>query len=154
MIYDRTEYDVTQAKKIILEKVQKFSELSAKDIATLERGTLTINTLNRIENKQKELKTKLNNIGFQNIDITNKTWTYSDIFYETDFIRLLDNMTELINAFYVMEDTPNVPEVRFHYETINALEKILYDIEYLINISKKNYRKCGTFKSGEVFLID
>lgn len=154
MIYDRTEYDITQAKKIIREKVQKFSELSAKDIATLERGTLTINTLNRIENKQKELKTKLNNIGFQNINIANKIWTYNNIFYETDFIRLLDNMDELINAFYVMEETPNVPEVEFHYETINALEKILYDIEYLINISKKNYRKCGTFKSGEGFLID
>ena len=38
MIYDRTEYDVSQAKKIRDEKVKTFQELTEEEIRILERG--------------------------------------------------------------------------------------------------------------------
>ena len=56
MIFDRTQNDVDTAILIRSEKVQNFETLTESEIATLEKGTLTINTLNRIENKQSELK--------------------------------------------------------------------------------------------------
>ena len=66
MIFNRTEADVTEAKRIILEKVQKFLTLSNTEIETLEKGCLTINTLNRIENEQRRLNEVLNDMGYWN----------------------------------------------------------------------------------------
>ena len=65
MIFDRTQNDVDTAILLRNTKVKKFETLTESEIATLEKGTLTINTLNRIEAKQEELK--------------NRTYTYRGI---------------------------------------------------------------------------
>ena len=52
MIFDRTQNDVDTAIRLRREKVQTFQELTESEIVILEKGTLTINTLNRIESKQ------------------------------------------------------------------------------------------------------
>lgn len=149
MIFDRTQSDVDTAYVIRETKVKTFTTLTDSDTATLERGFLTYNTLNRIEEKQTELKNLLNSIGYYNIDISNKTWQLGDIFNENDFQRILDNENNLRNAFFVYSDTPLTPEISFHYQDINSIEKILYDIDVMINDVKSNYRECGTFESGE-----
>lgn len=149
MITNRTQYDVDTAISIIKNKVQKFQELTENDIATLERGTMTYNTLNRIENKQDELKNLFNDMGYWNTPITKKVWGENDIFNVDDFQRILDNTNILRNAFFVYNDTPNTPPVSYHYNDINALEKILYDLDVMINDVKSHYRICGIFECGE-----
>lgn len=149
MIYTRTQYDVETAAKLRTEKVQKFISLTEAEIDTLEKGTITVNTLNRIENKQEELKNLLNEMGYWNITISNKVWTESQIFNVNDFQRIIDNMKVLRTAFFVYKDTPNTPPVSYHYKDINALEKILYDIDVMINDVKSHYRECGDFSCGE-----
>jgi hypothetical protein len=149
MITNRTQYDVDTAIFIIKNKVQKFQELEETDIAMLERGTMTYNTLNRIENKQEELKNLFNDIGYWNTPITNKVWGENDIFNVNEFQRILDNTNVLRNAFFVYKGTPNTPPVSYHYNDINALEKILNDFDVMINDVKSHYRQCGTFESGE-----
>jgi hypothetical protein len=132
--------------------VQTFQELTENEIATLEKGTLTINTLNRIENKQDELKNLFNDMGYWNTSITNKQWTENDIFDnngERDVQRILDNTNVLRRAFFIYKGTPNTPPISYHYNDINALEKILYDLDVMINDVKSHYRECGTFKCGE-----
>lgn len=148
MIYNRTSEDVSLSK-MYREKLQKGETLSESQIATLERGTMTINTLNRIEEKQAELKGLLNNMGYWNTNITNKSWGYSDIFSKTEFQRIINNLNILRNAFFVFSDTPKTPPISFHYEDINSLEKILFDIDVMINDVKSRYRECGTFECGE-----
>lgn len=150
MIFDRTQNDVDTAIILRREKVQKFQALSESEIATLEKGTLTINTLNRIESKQEELKNLFNDMGYWNTQITNKTWGENDIFNEDEFQRILDNTNVLRNAFFVYKDTPNTPPISYYWQDINALEKILYDLDVMINDVKSNYRECGTFYCGEV----
>ena len=73
MIFNRTENDVDKAIKIRAEKVQKFQELTDSDIESLEKGMLTINTLNRIEEKHLELKNLFNNLGYWDTNIITKT---------------------------------------------------------------------------------
>ena len=153
MIFDRTQNDVDTAIRLRAEKVQTFQELTESEIATLEKGTLTINTLNRIESKQEELKNLFNDMGYWNTPITNKQWTENDIFDnngEKDFQRILDNTNILRNAFFVYKGTPNTPPVSYHYNDINALEKILYDLDVMINDVKSRYKRCGTFRCGEL----
>ena len=149
MIFDRTQNDVDTAIILRREKVQKFQALTESEIATLEKGMLTINTLNRIENKQEELKNLFNEIGYWNTPITNKTWGENDIFNVDEFQRILNNTNILRQAFFVYKATPNTPPISYYWDDINALEKILYDLDVMINDVKSNYRECGTFESGE-----
>lgn len=149
MIFDRTQNDVDTAILIRNTKVKKFEALTESDINYLERGTITINTLNRIETKQDELKNLFNDMGYWNTSITNKVWGENDIFNVDEFQRILDNTNVLRNAFFVYMDTPKTPNVSYYWQDINALEKILYDLDVMINDVKSHYRECGTFESGE-----
>ena len=149
MIFDRTQNDVDTAILLRNTKVKKFETLTESEIATLEKGTLTINTLNRIETKQEELKNLFNEMGYWNTPIINKTWIENDIFNVDEFQRILDNTNVLRNAFFVYKATPNTPPISYHWQDMNALEKILYDLDVMINDVKSNYRECGTFYCGE-----
>ena len=120
----------------------------------LEKGTITVNTLNRIEEKQNELKYLFNEIGYWSTKITNKVWTNQDIFDAAEFQRIIDNTNTLRSAFIVYKDTPNTPGVSYHWQDINALERILNDLDVMINDVKSHYRECGTFECGEELLND
>ena len=143
MIYNRTQADVDNAIKIRREKVQTFQELTEDDIKTLEKGTITTNTLNRIEAKQEELKNLLNNMGYWNTPIKNKTWDNTQIFNEEDFQRIIDNTNVLRSAFFTYKDTPGTPPISYHWRDINALEKILYLLESAIESTKVGFTYIG-----------
>lgn len=148
MIYDRTYSDVKNAKNIVSEKVQKFIDLTEDEIATLERGTITVNTLNRIENKQAEIKTALDNMGYYNAPVVNKTWQKEDIFNGADLQRIVNNNSALRNSFFALENSPENAIARYYYQEINALERILLDISTNIEYTIQKYRRCGTFNCG------
>lgn len=150
MITNRTQYDVDTAILIRNTKVKKFEELTENDINYLERGTLTINTLNRIEAKQEELKNLFNDMGYWNTPIVNKVWNYTQIFDIDEFNRIVENVNILRKAFFTYKNTPNTPTARCHFENINDLEKILNDLDVMINDVKSRYKRCGTFRCGEL----
>lgn len=158
MIFDRTQNDVDTAR-ILRDTKVKFDpvtmqpinseELTESEIAILEKGTITINTLNRIETKQEELKNLFNEMGYWNTPIINKMWGENDIFNADEFQRILDNTNVLRQAFFVYKATPNTPPISYYWDDINSLEKILNDLDVMINDVNSNYRECGTFESGE-----
>ena len=148
MIVDRTSEDVRQSKLIINTKIKKFIALSESELETLERGTMTINTLNRIENKQTELKVMLNSMGYWDTPTQNKEWSLSHIFDVADFQRIINNTDILRNGFYTFASTPKTPLPKYHFSNINDLEKILYDLEIMIEDVKSHYRECGNFECG------
>lgn len=158
MIFNRTQNDVTNAISIRNNKI-KLDPITKQPIDTtpltdiekviLSKGFMTIETLNRIENKQTELKTGFNNIGYYNISIQTKQWEKGDIFHKSDFQRILNNENILKNALFIYQNTPDTPNISFYYEDINSIEKILYDLENMIDTVKNNYRECGTFHCGE-----
>lgn len=149
LITDRTQEDVDSAKNIIDSKVKLFLELTDEDLITLERGTIGIGTINRIGSKQEELKNKMETNGYFVENIITKTWDYNDIFDETDFLQLINNTILLKEAFFVYSDTPANIYLSYDYENINNLEKILVDIEKILDYMIANFRECGTFYSGE-----
>lgn len=158
MIINRTQKDVDEARRIISEKIQfdpttlqpvNDEELTHEEEISLQKGTFNTSDLNRIENKQSELKNLFNNMGYWNNDITTKIdWSDNDVFLEIDFLRIIDNLNVLRNSFFTYIDTPVTPPVSFHYEDINAIEKILVDLDVMINDVKSKYRRCGTFRCG------
>lgn len=158
MITNRTQYDVDTARILRNEKVKfdpitmqpiNLDELTPTELETLNKGTFNYTDLNRIETKQEELKNLFNDMGYWNTSISNKVWDENDIFNVDEFQRILDNTNVLRQAFFVYKETPSTPTISYHYKDINALEKILYDLDLMINDVKNHYRECGTFESGE-----
>lgn len=148
MIFNRTISDVNSAKQLRANKMQKGIPLTDVETEIMERGCITINTLNRIEEKQSELKKKLNDMGYYNAPIINKKWGYTDIFTQEDLKRLVGNDIILRDAFYVYFNSPKNAIAKFHYEEINAIEKILFDISRNIDYTINNYKICGTVVCG------
>ena len=147
MIFDRTQNDVDAAISLIEQKVKKFEGLTNEEIGILERGTITVNTLNRIENKQTEIAELLSQLSI-NVDIKNKNWEETQIFNRAEFQRILDNLNVLVKYFCVYSNTPNVPKISYHFEDINAIEKILFDLEELYNKALKSFIYCGIKHCG------
>lgn len=149
MIINRTQFDVLSAAIIRKEKVQKFQPLTESDIQTLEKGTITVNTLNRIESKQEELKNLLNEMGYYNTPIETKVWTKEQIFSASELQRILYNTNILKNAFFVYKNTPTIPFPKYRWQELNALEQILHDIDVMISEVRSFYRECGNIECGE-----
>lgn len=159
MITDRTQQDIDEAIRLRNEKIKfdpitmqptNLEELTEEERLHLQKGTFNVEDLNRIENKQNELKNLFTDMGYWNTPTENKTdWTTDDIFTKADFQRIIDNENILRNAFFTYKDTLATPGISFHYEDINSLEKILFDLDVMINDVKSNYRECGAFECGE-----
>lgn len=149
MIYNRTAQDYENAKIIRDTRVKTFdfleNPLTQAEIDTLERGMLTKSALNRIENKQAELKALLNAAGYWDTPITNKTWTGNDWCYREDWARIIHNASVLKQAYYSMLP---VPPYALSYNNLNWLEYLLYQLSQTIDAMKNSYKRCGTIKCG------
>lgn len=149
MIYDRTQEDVDKAKDLIENYVKQFIELTEEQENQLERGTLTINTLYRIEKQIEYLKEQFTGLSYCCEDITIKTdWSQEDVFFKSDYERILHNVDVLKECFFYFSYTPDTPDVSFYFSDINNIEKILSDLEDYINVIKDNYRRCGDYYCG------
>ena len=149
MIYDRTLTDVKNAIKIREEKVKKFLPLEEDEIEILQKGLVTIETINRIEEKQSDLKETINSMGYYNTNFINKEWQNSDFFTDDDLERIFNNTLMLKEAFFTFYNTPKNITAKYYFTEFNNLEKILVDISYMINFVKLFYNQCGTFNCGE-----
>jgi hypothetical protein len=151
VIYNRTQSDI-DAALIARKKIQNGEQLTESDMDSLERGTITINTLNRIEEKQSELIALFNSIGYWNIrGIQNRTWDYTDYFKQEDFDRILKNLDILKVAYYVYYDTPIVSDSNYRrFQTVNQVERVLSDMERMIGDMVQNYRICGEVSCSSV----
>lgn len=151
MITDRTAADVDTAKEVLerVKYISPFPALTDEEKAILERGTYTKNSLNRVESKQKELAEILNCYRYM-VQIENKTdWTETDVFTHQDYMRYLKNLDKLKQAFFIYQSTPTTPTYLFNYTNANDVEKILADIESMIDDMTDRFRECGTFQCGE-----
>jgi len=149
LIFDRTSADVAQASQIRAETLQQGIVPTSSQYDVLNKGSITIYTLNRIEGKQQELMNGLQENGYWNNTIVNKVWTTNDIFRQEDLQRIVNNLAKLVNSYYVYVTTPAVPQPILYWQNLNSIEKILYDIDLILDYMISHFRLCGTFNCGE-----
>lgn len=144
MIYDRTAEQVEQAKKIRDEKVKNFQQLTEREIDCLERGFFTAKTLDRIQTKTQYLQTEIYNIGYFVPPLKIQKFQAGDVFCQSHFIQITDNVTELQNSFLVHPDSPTSFSADYtRFETLNDVEKAIYYLLSTLDEIKENYRICG-----------
>lgn len=160
LIYDRTKSDETASAAIrkSYQTLGNWSGLTDTERAQLERGTLTYNTLNRVESAVKLLAAALTAAGYP-VEITpvlkggkaeDREWQEGDVLYRPQWTTYLDNVQKLRDAYYTLAETGELPapEDKLNYQGANTIEKILADIDLLIDCMKASYRRCGTFRAG------
>lgn len=162
LVYDRTEDDVTSSAAIRSAYQTpggyNWSGLTDTERAQLERGTLTYNTLNRAESAVKLLAAALTSAGYP-VEVTpvlkgskseDREWQEGDIVRRAQWATYLDNVQRLRDAYYTLAETGELPkpEDKLGYVGANTIEKVLADIDLLIDCMKSSYRRCGTFRAG------
>ena len=160
LIYDRTESDETASAAIrkSYQTLGNWSGLTDAERTQLERGTLTYNTLNRVESAVKLLAAALTSAGYP-VEVTpvlkgskseDREWQEGDIVRRAQWATYLDNVQRLRDAYYTLAETEELPkpEDKLGYVGANNIEKVLADIDLLIDCMKSSYRRCGTFRAG------
>lgn len=149
MIYDRNQEDIENASKIIIEKVRNFYELSDDELATLGRGTLTIDTLSRISKKQDELLGLFKSIGYYSGDFRPLNFNVGVIFSDADLINLINRNEILRSMFCAYSSSPSRAAAEYTYTAFNDIEKLLVDFENMYEFVVEKMKECGAFDSGE-----
>jgi hypothetical protein len=149
MIYDRTQEDIENARRIIVEKVQKFYELSDDELETLERGTVTLDTVNRIAKKQDELLQLFISLGYYGGEFYHIEFGVGEIFNESDLNSLINRNEILRPIFYSYSSTPSRAKSEYTYTAFNDIERLLFDLENMYEFVVENIKECDTFDSGE-----
>lgn len=139
MITDRTLEDVEYAKA---------NPTSTEDL----KGSYNNSDLNRVEEKVEELYNILKEYSYDGkIEVVKTDWSKTDFFTPNDSARYLGNIRKLINSYFVKSDKLSLPNTMemLTYEEANAIEKILVDIEDIIQNMEQVFIYSGVAKSGQ-----
>lgn len=150
MIFDRTEQDVINAISIRDSKVKKGIALTEDDITILEKGFFTQNCINRIDEKELELFNLWTAMGYypkQYADYRQQD-TEPKRFTISHYNILIDNAKNLRKSGQVYDSTPLPPSPKYHYQNLNNLEKMLYDLGQMATEIQSNYLYCGEAETG------
>ena len=146
LVYDRTAQDIETAR------TQRGATL------TPLKGAYNFTDLNRVELAVKTLAAALTAAGYP-VEITpvlkggkaeDREWQEGDVLYRPQWTTYLANVQTLRDAYYTLAGTGELPkpEDKLDYQGANTIEKVLADIDLLIDCMKASYRRCGTFRAG------
>ena len=138
LIFDRTASDVEYAR----------NNPSAEEWL---KGCYNYIDLNRVEKWCKYLSDLLNSYGYVNLISEKMDWNINDIQTVEQMATYLNNVKVLMETFVLKQDTPKLPDTinKLTYSQANDIERILYDINELIEKMESIFRYSNTFYSGE-----
>lgn len=109
--------------------------------------------LNRVETATEYIAKLLKLYSYFKSDLVcKKDWLMSDFPTENEMNRYLSNIQKLIDSFYLKEDSPSLPESMNYLDIkkANNIEKVLYDLNNLIENMISQFNYCGEIYAGEV----
>jgi hypothetical protein len=126
-IYDRNLLDINYAKSLLTKiKAEGYESLEEDEKKSWERGLkgfLNYTDLNRIEANILELS------QIFNLNLRCKSWEMIDIPVTLELQRICFNVRKIREKNYIYKETPETPSLPLnHYQKINDIEKILYDV--------------------------
>lgn len=125
------------------------TDRTAQDVAQLTaKGHYNATDLNRVGEATRYIADRLNGYGYA-VEVTGRSdWTGMDIPRQGDMDAYLGDVKRLRRTIAVMKTTPAGPEgmAGLDWARANDIEKILVDLEFLIN-----NMAAAWFFSGEIF---
>ena len=154
LITDRTPADV-DAIRILADSI-KVGAATAEQVREYldvnHKGAYTYRDLNRVEDAVLYVAQQLQEAGYLSVIPETRSWAVSDKPNVDDFKRYLDNIAVIRSVLPVWESTPEVPTSMngFDVAKANALEKILVDVELILEYIKLSWFYLGDVYSSEV----
>lgn len=115
------------------------------------KGCLNQSDINRIEGNIAYLSEKLSELDYP-ITVNVRQWDKDNLPTEQDIQRIILNIRSLIDGFYQPIDTPTLPSAMLVYDDINAIERNIDLIKYLVDCMVGSFKKIGAYKSGATIL--
>lgn len=162
LIYDRTLEDVAEVRRLLAKLDPETGDgLTAAEQAEWDaglKGAYNFTDLNRVEQAVKTLAAALTAAGYP-IKVTpvlkgskseDREWQEGDVVRRAQWTTYLDNVQRLRDAYYTLTETGQLPkpEDKLGYVGANNIEKVLADIDLLLDGMKSIYRRAGTFSAG------
>lgn len=117
------------------------------------KGMYTYKDMNRVESAVVALSARLVELGYKHPTLSVKTnWEANNHVWYADMVRYLGNIGVLRNSIPVYLTTPPAPKVgeAMTYVVANDIEKILRDIETIVEAVPKSWNYSGEIMAGEV----
>ncbi len=127
-----------------------YDRASSDVVNKTSKGYYNISDLNRVEGWCGYLAKLFTLYGYP-VHITTKTnWSVTDFPYSSEMERIRSNVEKVKQVYCSYLATPLVPTTlnRIDIEKANAIEKILFNIDELMNKMVAEFRKSGTFNCG------
>lgn len=142
MIYNRTYIDIINAKKIFVEKIQKFIELTDEEQGIIDKAYFNTKTINRIVKKINEIWGVIEVLGgakVENEDV--REWGDEEIFNIKNFSNIRKNIGDILLIIQsnglmdisIYENAYNLLSNEYVYTNLNNMEKLLYDLDAIYN---------------------
>lgn len=162
LIYDRTPEDVAEVRRLLAKLDPETGDgLTAAEQAKWDaglKGAYNFTDLNRVESAVKLLAAALTSAGYP-VEVTpvlkgskaeDREWREGDVLRRPQWTTYLENVQKLRDAYYTLAETGALPAPgdKLGYVGANTIEKVLADIDLLIDCMKSSYRRCGTFRAG------
>lgn len=116
------------------------------------KGCLNVLDINRIESNIKYISEKLLELSYPNT-IISREWDKDNLPTEIELQRIIHNVRELIATFYQPKDAPTLPNTMLVYDDVNALERNIDLIKYLLDCMVNSFKKVGATKSGTRMIL-
>lgn len=162
LVYDRTAEDVAEVRRLLWKLDPEVGEeLTDEEWVKWNagmKGAYNYTDMNRVESAVKTIAAALTSAGYP-VEVTpvlkgskaeDREWQEGDIVRRAQWTIYLDNVQRLRDAYYTLAETGALPkpEDKLGYVGANTIEKVLADIDLLIDCMKASYRRCGTFRAG------
>ena len=152
LITDRTQADVERYAEL---KSKGFHNMTDDEKAEWEahlKGAYNYIDMNRVESAVEYVANRLTEAGYIVMPVVKKNWLVTDKPTLEDFNRYMKNVSDIRSALATFETTPEAPstEKKLNYQTANAIEQILTDVDDLISKMVSAYFYSGDLYSGEI----
>lgn len=152
LIFDRTQADVDRVDYLSSRRWDDLTDTEKAEWNGALKGAYNAADLNRVGNAVQYVANRLNSAGCA-VDVSPKLdWVIKDIPTIDQMAKYLDEVGTIRSAIAVLPDTPPLPENMGYltYIEANNIERILWDVNLLINNMIAAWYYSGEIYSGEV----
>jgi hypothetical protein len=151
LVTDRTEADASRYSELRDKGWAEMTTAEKAEWVAGMKGAYNASDLNRVASAMSYLSQRFASAGYSVPVSSHTDWANGDIPRKDDLDTYLDDLRRIRDALAVMDTTPTAPGSMDYltWAKANDIEKILVDVELLIDNMIAAFRHCGTFYSGQ-----
>lgn len=137
LIFDRNNTDVINAKNNPNNQYSNRGNYNISDLLRIEKWTIFLSEL-------------LKSYGYYVETNTRTDYNLDYIPTQEELDRIKNNIINIKKAYYSLQTTPTITTGKktINYKDANDMEKILFDIDYLVEKMEESFKYSNTFYSG------